>query len=295
MTDKYLIDESKRRSDCAVMLKILDTLKLKGYEIKINPYVYLNLSQFLKFNSKFFVSESIPELYDPIGIMTKTNYAYIYIPDYIGYYSENITRNIDLSNKFSHIMLRILDTLSKKNPAGWVFDLRYNTGGIIYSFIYAFLSILSPFTINCKNIKGEIKTKLVYDGEQLYFQRENEQPEVIGLMPPVVSINLSNVHVFINGETASCGELLTYLLKKQHNATIHGTPSYGLSSWMEYYEIPGFSNVVIDDVVLRYPELIFDFSDSDIQTIKLKKYKNTPVLSIKPDKENFPYKMIGMF
>jgi hypothetical protein len=157
-----------------------------------------------------------------------------------------------------------------------------------------FLSVFNDFVVHCRNIKGESMVELVFKQDHLYFQQKDKEPETIGLLPPVSKIDIQNVHVLINNETASCGELLTYLLKKQHNATIYGEPSYGLSTWMEYYEIPGLS-LVSDEVTLRYPELIFDFSDSNIKMVKTKKYKDTPVFSIAPDKENIPFKEFGMF
>lgn len=296
MFKKYLIEKEDIEKTHKSLDMALSRLK-NYYKFKlpnIDHTKFLTIEQFNKFNNSYFRPINVAESYDPLGTITKTNYAYLYIPDYLGYYSENITRNIDISNRFSYIILHLIDKLSKMNPVGWIFDLRYNTGGIIHSFILGFSSIFEPFTINCKNIKGETIVELKSDSENLYCQRVGQKAESIGMFPPVPKVKIDNVHVLINHETASCGELLAYLLKKQHNAIIYGEPSYGLSSWMEYCEINGFDKIA-DEVVLRYPELVFDFSDCDIQMTKVKKYKDTPVLSIKPDKENIPYEDFGIF
>lgn len=294
MLDKYLIDEKSIEKNKVINEELVKRIKKILLVDHINSENYITPSQLCKFNKKYIGWTNTPEMFDPVGTITKTGYAYMYIPDYIGYYSENITKNIDLSNNFSFIMLNLINELSKKDPVGWIFDLRYNSGGIIHAFILGFSSILNNFTINCKNIDGNIKLRLVRDDHSLYYHREDENPETIGLLPPINKIPINNVHVLINNETASCGELLTYLLKKQHNAIIYGEPSFGLSTWMEYQDINTF-NEVTDEISLRYPDLIFDFSDSDIKMVKIKKYRDTPVSSIRPDIENIPYDTFGMF
>jgi hypothetical protein len=296
MLKKYLIEKDNIEKTHKYLDMALSRLK-NHYKFKlpnIDHTKFLTIEQFNKFNSTYFKPVNVAESYDPLGTITKTGYAYMYIPDYLGYYAENITKNVDLSNNFSYIILHLVDKLSKMNPVGWIFDLRYNTGGIINSFILGFASIFDNFTVNCKDIKGNTMVELKLEDDHLFFRRADGKIEIISILPPLSKIKIDNVHVLINNETASCGELLTYLLKKQHNATIYGDPSYGLSSWMEYYEINGFDKVA-DEITLRYPELVFDFSNCDIKMTKIKKYKETPVLSIKPDKENIPYEDFGMF
>ena len=294
--DKYLIDDEKKEKERKKLECIITKLNKAGHKTDhlINYIHCLTVKQYLKLNSSYFLPLSESSVYDPLGTITKTNYAYLYIPDYIGYYRESASRAEDISDRFSYIILNLIDKLYKKDPVGWIFDLRKNDGGIIHSFILGFSSILNYFTIHCKNKKGKVILDLVYQDEHLYYQYIGEKAKILGLLPPLNKIKIDNVSVLIDDDTASCGELLTYLLKKQYNAVIYGEPSYGLSTWMELYEIPGYDNLV-DNMVLRYPELIFDFSDSDLKYVNTKKYKDTPVLSIAPDQNLIPYDKFGIF
>lgn len=295
MLNNYLVDEEfikKEHGYINSFLKVMDRNRMQGSSLIDNAQNYISLNQLIKLNSELFNSRRSPDVYQPIGTITSTNYAYIYIPDYLGN-SETDSPNVERSDKFAFIMLNLIQQLADKNPVGWVFDVRSNTGGIIYAFILSFVLILKDFEVKCLDKHGVEKMKLVYKDNMLFNQYNGREPEIIGILPPIKKLEISNVHVLINGDTASCGELLTYLLKKQHNATIYGSETYGVASWMEYQDIKGFEEWV-DDLHIYYPELIFDFTDCDI---KLKKNTNNPELATKivPDVDIIPYEKFAMF
>lgn len=271
---KYINDQQKR------VKFTLEKMKKMGY-IKNNilDYTnYLSADHFMIAEKQYF-GEVVT---GPIGTITKTNYAYIYVPHYVG-------RKSETEDKFSYVILNILYKLYAAKPIGWIFDLRYNTGGIIYSFILAFLSVLDNFSLTAVNSKKEKKMELTYDGMYLYYKYTDQEPNHIGILPPVTKLKLSNVHVLIDNNTASCGEILTYLLKKQYNATIYGPVesnirknyTYGIITWMDYVNLPNFDNIS-DEVILSYPKLYFDF---DIA----KDYH------IVADKKGVPFDIFGMF
>lgn len=299
MLNKYFVSKEKINKTHEELNIILTRLNSLHYDKDLmsaktfNYTTYISLEQFIKLNPDYMHALEKPEFYYPKATLTNTNYAYLYIPDYLGFHMEE-SGDEENYDKFSFIILHLANKLSKMNPVGWIFDLRGNTGGIIYSFVLGFISLLDDFVVKCKDINGETKCNLVCEDNDLYYQYIGSKKKTIGLMPPISKIKISNVHILIDGNTSSCGELLCYLLKKQHNAIIYGSPSYGLSSWMDYYDIPGYEDL-FDDLSFRYPELIFDFTDCDIKLKKIKSNTNTPILSIIPDKENIPFEEFGMF
>lgn len=293
MLNKYIVEKEFIEEEQRKIIDFFNSF-LKRYDIQgirsINPKNYITLNQMVKINYKVFKIDRSPDVYKPIGTMTKTNYAYIYIPDYLGNLQGG---NVERSDKFAFIILNIISYLHKQKPVGWIFDLRSNTGGIIYSFILGFLSIFDNFVINCLDKKDIKRMELVYDGTMLYYQYNDQKRKSIGILPPIEKKKLKNVNVLINNNTASCGELLTYLLKKQYNATIYGETSYGIASWIAYYDISGYEDIV-SDLHLYYPELQFDFSDSDL---KLEKNvnQNTIIKMITSDFSQIPFDTFGMF
>jgi C-terminal processing protease CtpA/Prc len=253
---------------------------------------YISCNQMIKLNSNLFNLQRSPDVYKPIGTITKNGYAYLYIPDYLGSVEDG-NPNVEKSDKFAFIVLNLIQALSDKKPKGWVFDLRANTDGIIYAFILSFLAVLDEFEVKCVDKNGVEKMKLIYNSNELMYKYTDRDPISIGILPPIKKIKITNVNILVDNNTASCGELLTYLLKKQHNATIYGYETYGVASWMEYYDIPGYDHVV-DDLHIYYPEYAFDFSDSNI---KLKKNIDNPALATKivPDVDEIPFNRFLMF
>jgi len=236
MLAKYIVNQTYIDSQHKSIEKMISSL-IRGGFLTENQFGditrYISFNHFLADNRLYFsVDQHINrELANPIGCITKTNYAYVRVPAYSG-------KNENITEKFSYIILNMINELHSKNPDGWVFDFRGNTGGIIYSFVLGFMSILSPFTIDCVDKNNVLRMKLICDEKYLYYKYENEntKPEIIGSIPPLKKLEISNVNVLTDIHTASCGELLTHLLRSQHNAIVYGEDTYGISTWMEYHK-----------------------------------------------------------
>jgi hypothetical protein len=242
--------------------------------VKINKY--FNYKQFLDMNQRWLVVEHTEKAY-PSGYFTPTGYAYVYIPD---------TDEPD-PTLYSFSLLHVFKELENLGPVGWIFDFRGNNGGVIHSFLLGFLPILDEFVVNCLDRKNQKKMELTYDKESIYFRyAELNDIESFGTFPPFTPINIKNVNVLVDSETASCGELMTYLLKKQKKATIYGELTFGIPTWTT-------DTVVFKDpdnnISLQYPELLLDFSDALNVVEQFQQFK------IVPDITKIPFKEFGIF
>jgi C-terminal processing protease CtpA/Prc len=249
--------------------------KVNKKELDPNFDNYISLNQYLLINNLFYLHKDT--MFYPTGYITKTNYAYIFIPGFIGEYHDDL---------FSYIILYIIKDFSKRNPVGWIFDFRGNTGGIIHSFVNGFLFILDKFSIDCLDKNGNKQMVLAFNGSEIYNQYVGQEPEIFGYFMPIDNIEISNVHVIIDRNTASCGEFMTYLLKKQKKATIYGQPSFGVPTWIEYGKLQGFKNTY--EVELSYPKLLLDFKDV------LRMQNLGGFHKIIADFEEIPYNIFGM-
>lgn len=244
---------------------------------------YIDVMHFLNINKEYITwsgkaSKKLSEQHI-LGTITKTNYAFISIPPF-GSYEEEHTG--------AYILLHVLAKLHRQNPIGWIFDLRDNTGGIIYSFILGFLSIFDDFMVSCTDKTGAKKMEFGYEDDEVFYRYIGQEKQVFGTLPPITKIDIKNVHVLVNNETASCGELVTYLLKKYKSATIYGEPTYGVPTWMNNIDLPDIPNVATE-IYLNYPELLFNFYDTVNYVTQETHYK------IQPDITDIPYDIFGMF
>lgn len=268
---KYLDDEHSK------IQEILNSLAKFGINNFINPSKYFNFQQFLDINQSLINVENDESYNPPMGYLTRTNYAYIYVP---------AAEESDPSN-YSFIMLHILKYFQSVKPIGWIFDFRGNSGGVIHSFILGFLPILDSFMISATDKNDNKKMELIYDRETIYFKYlDTNIVDIFGTFPPSDLINIDNVNILVDKETASCGELLTYLLKKQKNATIYGDLTYGIPTWKDYSIIYKKGNY---EIMLQYPELLLNFSDSVKIVNQFQKFK------IVPDVIQIPFSKFGIF
>jgi hypothetical protein len=266
-----IVSKNDIEEEHAKIKYVVEILNQLGNRVKIIPTKYFTYKQFLDINQGWLHIEHDDQSI-PLGYLTPTNYAYIYVP---------ATDDPDPTT-YSFALLHIFKGLRAANPIGWIFDFRGNSGGVIHSFLLGFLPILDEFVINAIDKNKEKKMELIYDRESIFFKyTDSGTSENFGTFPPFPSIDIHNVNVIVDGETASCGELMTYLLKKQKGATIYGSPTYGIPTWIDDYS---FSSIV-----LQYPELLLDFSDAVKVVEQFQHFK------IVPDIFKIPFKEFGMF
>lgn len=256
--------------------EIVDIIRTYNPHKNINISKYFNYKQFLEINQKWLIIENDEKSY-PTGYFTETGYAYIYVPS---------TDDPDPTS-YSFTLLHIFNELNSMSPVGWIFDFRGNGGGVIHSFILGFLPILENFVVTCTNKKGEKKMELVYDTESIYFKYLDDGAiESVGTFPPFQPLDIKNVNVLVDSETASCGELMTYLLKKQKSATIYGDLTYGIPTWIS--DMVAFQNDEME-LFIQFPELLLNFSDSVNVVEQFQQFR------IAPDVTKIPYADFGIF
>lgn len=183
--------------------------------------------------------------YYPIGLINHANYAYIWLPD--------IFTNDDNENKkIVYRMLKIFSTLDKKDPIGWILDLRGNTGGYIEHYVASILPLLSNFVINGIDKKKDQILKIQSDGNTFIMEYtdelllKNELPYFSDVK------NKNNINILVNEDSASAAEIITVLLKIYLNAKIYGKPTTGVISSVE--------SVVYKNIEIEYPlcDIIYD-------------------------------------
>ena len=256
--------------------EVLDVIQDYDPHKKIKTNKYFNYKQFLDINQRWINVENEEKTY-PAGYFTPTNYAYVYVP----------AADDPDPTVYSFTLLHIFKQLKDLSPVGWIFDFRGNNGGVIHSFLLGFLPILKEFTVTCSDRKKERKMDLVYDTESMYFKyTDDSKIETIGTFPPFTEIELNNVNVLVDSETASCGELMTYLLKKQKNAMIYGELTYGIPTWIAEDVIHQDSENLIS---IQFPELLLEFSDA------LNVIEQFQQFRIVPDITKIPFKEFGLF
>lgn len=256
--------------------EVVDVIQKYDPHKNIKISKYFSYKQFLDISQKWINVENEEKAY-PAGYLTPTNYAYVYVP----------AADEPDPTVYSFTLLHIFEQLKKNNPVGWIFDFRGNNGGVIHSFLLGFLPILKSFTVACFDRKKERKMDLVYDTESMFFRYvDDSHTETIGTFPPFTEIDIENVNVLVDSETASCGELMTYLLKKQKSATIYGELTYGIPTWIAEDTIYQDAN---NTVSIQYPELLLDFSDA------LNVFEQFQQFRIVPEISKIPFGEFGLF
>lgn len=258
------------------IMDVVSVIQKYNPQKNISASKYFCYRQFLDVNQRWLVVETEEKTY-PMGYFTSTGYAYVYVP----------TADDPDPTTYSFTLLHIFEKLKQMDPVGWIFDFRGNGGGVIHSFLLGFLPILDEFTVSCFDKKRDKKMELVYDTESMYFKYIDDSTiESVGTFPPFKAIDIKNIAVLVDEETASCGELMTYLLKKQRGATIYGQLTYGIPTWIAEDQV---YQDVDNTISIQYPELLLDFSDA------LNVIEQFQQFRIVPDITQIPFKEFGLF
>jgi C-terminal processing protease CtpA/Prc len=138
--------------------------------------------------------------------------------------------------------MKIIDSLHKQDPVGWIIDLRGNTGGIIEYFVSAICQIVDEFEIIGYDEQGKQNSSLTSNGKS-FTLRSGDSVIVKVDHPFRISLDFKNIHVLIDKNTASAGEILSFILRKYKKAKIYGESSYGVLSLMNLEHFREFSLV----------------------------------------------------
>lgn len=210
--------------------KILERIRdLVEEDIKdtIIPEKWINFRHFI-YTSRFTTIEldDNTAYFKPCGRLNKHNYAYLWLPHIMYEGDEEY-----ISRSMVYRCMKIIYALWLKKPDGWIIDLRSNTGGIVEYYVAALSQFIDDFSLIGYDRKGKPNSSI--KSENNTFKMETEGEIIFDLeFPFKVSIELGNIHILIDENTASAAEIVTILLRKYKNAKVYGRDSYGIVSLM---------------------------------------------------------------
>lgn len=230
---------------------------------QVKPEFWINIKHFI-YTSRFRLLEldDSSSYFEPCGKINKHNYAYLWLP-HIMYEGDDEY----ISRSMVYRCMKIIYALWLKKPDGWILDLRSNTGGIVEYYLAALSQFIDEFSLVGCDRKGKPNSSIISENNR--FKMVTEGEVIFDLeFPFKVSIDLGNIHVLIDENTASAAEIVTILLRKYKGAKVYGTDSFGIVSLMvsTHYK----------DYTLVFPISRIDFEGSTING------------KIKPDEYGIP-------
>lgn len=168
--------------------------------------------------------------------LLENQYAYISLPD-IGSFNKG-DWNLYINTFYTKV-----NDLQKRNPKGWIIDLRGNFGGMLYPMYAAIAPFLdNKNVVGTKDAEGKIeyynyKKGRFYEGSTAtqLFQLTQKEPKPI--KKPVA--------ILVNKVTGSSAEFITAAFVGQKNAKIIGTNTQGLTSGNQEYKLSDGSFLVL--------------------------------------------------
>lgn len=163
-------------------------------------------------------------------------YAYISLPDMGSFNKEDW-------NLYINTFYQKVNDLQKRNPKGWIIDLRGNFGGMLYPMYAA----IAPFldrknVVGTKDAEGAIeyynyKAGKFFEGSTAtqLFQLTQKEPKTV--KKPIA--------ILVNKVTGSSAEFITAAFLGQKNANIIGTNTQGLTSGNQEYKLSDGSFLVL--------------------------------------------------
>lgn len=226
---------------------------------------YICLGHYLAVQGHQFTSDFESEAQGsyPIGYYNKKNQnAYVWVPSCgtEGFQPYGWAAN----------MKNILAALYHKAPKNLVLDFRGNSGGAIYAFYTGFAPILHEFTLE-DEYKGDRHTNIWKLTSSALRHYDKQTGQLLFDQPHTVTPDLKfqRISVLIDRNSASCGEILPYLLKKNANAVIYGERSAGAMSSLEEEEeevVSGVSRFSYSNA-MRFGGKVMEPLEPDIQGI----------------------------
>lgn len=163
--------------------------------------------------------DAVPERFPFSGKILKEKYAYVDVLPFGGVDSVSADNYVDS-------LQRLLLGLYNQNPAGWIIDLRTNTGGNPYAMVGGLGALLG---------EGTLVSSISHSGEShdnFYFRRDSlgeiEKLELVD--SAYVFEKQLPISVQVGPETGSAAEVLTLGFMSLPHARTLGQPTYGVTT-----------------------------------------------------------------
>lgn len=199
--------------------------------------------------------------------LLENQYAYISLPD-IGSFNKGDW------NLYINTFYEKVNDLQKRNPKGWIIDLRGNFGGMLYPMYAAIAPFLdSKNVVGTKDAEGTIeyynyKNGKFYEGSTAtqLFQLTQKEPKAV--KKPIA--------ILVNKVTGSSAEFITAAFVGQKNIKIIGTNTQGLTSGNQEYKLSDGSFLVltIGTIVDRTGKEYAKIGEGIFPDIKIEKSTN---------------------
>lgn len=164
------------------------------------------------------------------------NCGYIMIP---GFHSGNES----LMQKFADSLQNSIRYLNAQNPAGWIVDLRQNTGGNMEPMITGIGPLLDTGKIGwLENIDGKRDHWYYINGKYAWDTEEG-----ISASNPVQLKKKLPIAVLTSPTTGSSGEIVTISFIGNSNTKSFGEPTWGLTTGNGEYTLPDGSKIFLAD------------------------------------------------
>lgn len=190
---------------------------------------------------------STPDWSPARGRVIYEDIAYLYVPRCPAIDSLN-------AKAYTDTLQSLLKELYATDPAGWIIDLRDNTGGNMFAMI-AGLGPLFP--------EGNLGYEMGRTDTPWYFKKTQASGEVDVLQLADSDAEFERklpIAVLINQETASAAEALAISLKCHPQSILLGTKTYGLATGNEMFFLPDSAclnlttSVMADCQRVKYPD-----------------------------------------
>ena len=163
-------------------------------------------------------------------------YAYISLPDMGSFNKEDW-------NLYINTFYEKVNDLQKRNPKGWIIDLRGNFGGMLYPMYAA----IAPFldrknVVGTKDAEGAIEYYNYKAGKFFEGSTATQLFQLIQKEPKTVK---KPIAILVNKMTGSSAEFITAAFLGQKNANIIGTNTQGLTSGNQEYKLSDGSFLVL--------------------------------------------------
>ena len=163
--------------------------------------------------------EVVPEPYPFSGKILKGRYGYVDLLPFSGVDSVSADNYIDS-------LQRLVLKLYNQEPAGWIIDLRTNTGGNPYAMVGGLGALLGT---------GTLATTISHEGDPHdYFYCRTDSSGKFEKLELIDSAYVFEkrlpISVLIDSQTASAAEILTLAFKGLEHARVLGRPTYGVTT-----------------------------------------------------------------
>jgi carboxyl-terminal processing protease len=174
-------------------------------------------------------SHQVKEAKRPSGRLIANHVAYIVVPGFGGTNREAQ----EYAQRLSGLVLR----LQRKNPVGWVIDLRQNTGGSMWPMLAGLSTLFDQEILGGIDFNnGQTLQWGVRAGESFL----GNETQLKAILPKAESPlkNKPFIAILMGPDTASSGEAIIISFKNQPNTKFFGEPTYGVSTNNSAYPLP---------------------------------------------------------